>query len=274
MGDTALIYSNSVGGLAANGKSTNTDRHDIVVPARRRVNRRTRRTTALSLKQAEGVIHAALHAERVGLPFNRHVTLRLEQVGVANADDVRAIGRFLKLFRDWLSSQGHSTAYAWVRESGYVIGSHVHILLHVPPDVALTGSRSRKWMKLLTGGRYQRGAIRTKRLPKAAYAANLDNLLAYLCKGLAPADVAALGTGRHKPGGVIVGKRAGWSENVGQKAIRMSRLSCTAMTLQGATFPHSRAARSKSKSVKRGGNPRQSRPTDTPMMGPAALSLH
>lgn len=190
--------------------------------------RRFRITSSLSKAQAIGVVEAARHAKLIGLPFNRHVTLRLERAGIPDRDSVRCIGGFLTRFRDWLRKQGRQTAYAWVRECGPVIGSHVHILLHLPPGLTFRGNRTRRWLEAISGRRYEAGTICTRRISQAAYDQNLSNLVAYLCKGSEPATAEALGLLRHKHGGRIMGKRAGWSENVGAKAQHLWRLTCAA----------------------------------------------
>jgi hypothetical protein len=197
-----LIYNNIVGGSVRAG------------------GRRDRSSAGLSAHQANGVIEAALHARRIGLPFNRHVTIRLERAGIPDRDAVKVIGAFLTRVRDWLRKKGHRTAFAWVRENGAMIGSHVHILLHLPAGVSF-GHRPRRWIEATSGKPYRAGTIRTKRISEAAYDDNLGVLVGYLCKGASPDVAETLGLERRKPGGTIIGKRAGWSENIGLKARRM-----------------------------------------------------
>jgi hypothetical protein len=131
---------------------------------------------------------------------------------------VAAIGAFLTKLRHWLRKQGHRTAYAWVRENGRVIGSHVHILLHLPPGVVIGGHRSRRWIEAISGRRYCTGTIKTRAISQRSYDANLAAVVAYLCKGASDEVAEGLRLERRKPGGRIIGKRAGWSENVGTKA--------------------------------------------------------
>lgn len=197
------IYNTIVGGASING-----------------INRRVRSTTSLSAHQTDGVIQAAIHSRRIGLPFNRHVTIRLERGGVPDCEAVKAIGAFLTRFRDWLRKQGHRTAYVWVRENGPTIGSHVHILLHLPDGVSFASHRSRRWIEAISGKRYRASTIRTKKISQAAYDENLGVLVGYLCKGASPAVAEALALERCQSGGSVIGKRAGWSENVGLKARR------------------------------------------------------
>jgi hypothetical protein len=203
----ALLYNNIVGG------TFELDGFEAIEGKRAR-----RRTVSLSQHQTNGVIEAALHARRIGLPFNRHMTIRLEQAGIPDTDAVVAIGAFLTKFRDWLRKKGFKTAYAWVRENGRVIGSHVHILLHLPSGVSIGAHRSRRWIEAISGRRYRAGTIKTKAISPRAYDDNLAAVVGYLCKGASDEVADGLGLERRKPGGRIIGKRAGWSENVGTKA--------------------------------------------------------
>jgi len=186
--------------------------------------RRLRETRSMSNAQVTGLIEAARHAQRIGLPFNRHITVRLEKAGVEDRDGVQAIGKFLTRIRDWLRRKGLRTSYAWAREWAYSTGSHVHILLHLPPEVTLRGSRTRRWIEAISGQPYEAGTICTRRIAQSAYDQNLAALVGYLCKG-ASADVAdSLGLTRRKYGGAVIGKRAGWSQNIGKKARLLWRL--------------------------------------------------
>lgn len=186
-----------------------------------------RTSDALSLKQASGIIEAAQFAYRVGVPFNRHVTIHLERAGVPDSEAAAAIGAFLTLARDWLRKRGERTAWAWVRENGDGKGSHVHILLHVPAGVTWGGWRLRRWIERITGKRYQAGIIRTARIggtartagaAPAAYQANLAAVVAYVIKGASREAGQALRLDRLEAGGRIISKRAGWSQNVGAAA--------------------------------------------------------
>jgi hypothetical protein len=179
----------------------------------------------LSLNQTKGVIEAAQHAIRIGLPFNRHMTIRLERMGISNRNSVKAIGAFLSRVRDWVRKSGYSIAYAWVRECGPMIGSHVHNLFHLPNELSLKGHRTRKWIEAVSGRPYRAGTIRTRKIARAAYMENLGVLLGYLCKGASGVVAEEVGLTRLQAGGAIVGKRAGWSENIGAKARRLWRLS-------------------------------------------------
>jgi len=211
--------------------------------ARNRVDRESR---SLSIAQAENIAAAAGHALRLGLPLNRHVTWHLEKSGVAPVDGAKAIGRFLKLHRQFLASRGQPFACVWVREDDdgdRSKGAHVHILMHVPSAAApaVTG-RQRRWLRMVTGQPYRAGSLHTSRIGgtvRAAetspdvYRVNLAAVLVYVLKGGEPGAsaafrasdnpfVASLALSRHGEGGRVIGKRCGWSENIGAAARRTS----------------------------------------------------
>jgi hypothetical protein len=129
-----------------------------------------------------------------------------------------ASGRLVKLASDWLRTRSIQPAWAWVRENDGgdgSKGSHVHLLLHSPSSVPI-GRMWRRWLRKITGKPYRRGGVHTSRIggtlnshdtAPAHYLANLDRVLAYICKGVSPTDAAALGIA-HEVGGTITGKRA------------------------------------------------------------------
>lgn len=212
-------------------------------------NRADRITLALNHKQAAGVIAAAETALVIGLPFNRHWTVHWGLMGVPDSAAGAATGRLLKLCADWLRRRGHRTAWAYVREHDPAAGkgSHVHILIHLPPALGRAfGSRAQKWVRRAAGAAYERGASHSRpvvgfRLPpkeasrysgaaRAAldtarvdtahddrtYRANLNAALAYVLKAVTPAVAAEVGPilSRTGEGGPVMGKRCGWSQNL------------------------------------------------------------
>ncbi|MFM2236695.1 MAG: hypothetical protein RL209_729, partial [Pseudomonadota bacterium] len=66
---------------------------------------------------------AAQYALVIGKPLTRHLTIRLEQQGIADTDAVKAIGRLITLLRDHVrKTTNGEIAYIWSREHGAVIG--------------------------------------------------------------------------------------------------------------------------------------------------------
>ena len=194
-------------------------------------NRRERRSSALSLTAAAGLMDAAAFALSVGLGFNRFATIHWAAGGVT--DDLAATARWLKLAGDWVRSCGGQFAYIWVRETGPDKGAHVHMMLHLPPDLAAGFDRRQRGWQTASGARwkarirYSRPIGRNLRhyamgeIDGQSYEANLAETLDYVLKGADDAARSLLGIVRSEPGGVIVGKRCGVSQNIGPEARRM-----------------------------------------------------
>jgi hypothetical protein len=179
-------------------------------------------STVLSLSKARTIIALASKADEKGLSLNRHVTVHWGALGLSDHDAAWASGRLIKLATDWLRTQGVAPMWLWVRENDNGDGSkgpHVHILLHCPHSVHI-GRMWRRWLRNITGKPYRRRGVHTARIggtvncyqtAPALYQLNLANVLAYICKGVAPADALTLGI-VHTPGGTIIGKRAAWRQ--------------------------------------------------------------
>ncbi len=169
---------------------------------------------------------AADHAARIGLRFNRHWTVHYQRAGIAEADASRFIWRLLKLTREYAQRHGGNFAAVWSRENGDNKGGHVHILMHLPADLPLTG-RTAKWVRLAGGAcvagvsfvRSVGGRLLAADNGGEHYAVNVAIVREYLLKGAAGEVRAALGLERF-PGeqGEVIGKRCGWTQNIGQAA--------------------------------------------------------
>lgn len=173
------------------------------------------------------LIAAAQFAVASGKAFNRHVTIHWQAAGIHDSEAAQATGAYLKLARDWLARSQHQTpAWLWVRENGDGKGSHVHILLYVPGSARWTGARMKRWLALISGKPYARGSIQTRRIAGSigspAYRENLGAVLAYVIKGASPEAAACFNLDRLEAGGHIIGKRCGWSQNIGAAARRRS----------------------------------------------------
>jgi hypothetical protein len=187
-------------------------------------NRTTATSDYLTLRQAQDLMAAAKYALCIGKPLTRHLTVRLEQQGITDADAVRAIGRLLTLLRDHVrKTTDGEIAYIWSREHGAVIGGHVHILLHSPDGYIWQGKRVQRWMERISGRQYKTGTIKTTRVGRTArahernpnlYLANLTTVVCYFMKGTCPKAGAALELKRVKPQGRVIGKRCGRSMNI------------------------------------------------------------
>lgn len=171
---------------------------------------------------------AAQYALAIGKPLTRHLTVRLEQQGVADANAVKAIGKLLTLLRDHVrKTAGGEVAYIWSREHGAIIGGHVHILLHLPAGYIWQGQRVQRWIERISSRPYEKGSIKTMRVGGTAkahernpsrYLANFATIVGYLIKGTCPNAGAALKLCRIKAQGRVMGKRCGRSENIKSSA--------------------------------------------------------
>jgi hypothetical protein len=131
-----------------------------------------------------------------------------------------------------MRSRGVKTAFVWVRENGPGKGAHVHILLHLPPGLSDPfNRRQRGWLKAC-GGVWKKGVLKSRPIgrdlrhfagqgpARVTYEANLKAVVGYVLKGADEVTRQALQIQRVEPGGVIVGKRCGASQNIGPDARR------------------------------------------------------
>jgi hypothetical protein len=188
-------------------------------------NRADRCSDGLTTKQVQGIVTVAQTACLRGLPFNCHVTIHWAKLGVADHATAAATGAFLTCARDWLRKRGLPFAYAYSRENSGDNGAHTHILAHLPPGTPWAFQRSKRWLERVCGSPYLTGGIRTHRIRGTGggrvvlhdlYAENLAEVVGYLTKGALPSVASALALERVKAGGRVIGKRVGWSENIGR----------------------------------------------------------
>lgn len=186
-------------------------------------NRRDRTSLNLTRRQVDGLIAAADYAERTGLAFNRHWTVHYERAGIAEIDAPQFIGRLLKLAKGYATRKIGQFTAVWVRENGEGKGGHVHILMHMPAGRTLRG-RTGKWVRLAGGTSRAKvsrvvsigGALLSADKRSEHYRHNLATVLAYVLKGAERETGEALTLPRSGEGGLIIGKRCGWSQNVGR----------------------------------------------------------
>lgn len=193
-------------------------------------NRANRESVGLTAAQMRGLIAAAAHAKAVGLPFTRFVSVHWEAAGVPLPDMPRATGRFLDLLTKALARHGSRTAWLFIHENGPGKGAHVHILAHIPPNlVAVVTRLQRGWLKSITGQAYKARVIHSRPVGGRlgletanpdAHAANLATAMAYVLKGADGDAAATFDLPRLAPGGRILGKRCGTSQNIGPAARR------------------------------------------------------
>lgn len=191
-------------------------------------NNATRESLALSRAQVANLIRANIHVDVIGLPFTRMITVHWEAAGVALDGMALATGRFIDMLSKALARHKSRTAWLWVHENGDGKGGHCHILAHVPAALVGTITRLQKrWLRVITGNPYRARVIKSVPIGgrlgletsnRPLHALNVQMALSYVLKG-ASGDVAAIfGLERLEPGGRIIGKRCGNSQNIGAKA--------------------------------------------------------
>jgi hypothetical protein len=171
---------------------------------------------------------AEAHARKIGLPFTRMLTIHWEAAGVPLAGMAKATSRFLDLLTKALARHGSQTAWLWSHEAGDRKGGHCHLLAHVPAELVSTLTRlQRGWLRRITGQAYRARVIRSKPIGGRLgletgnpdlHAINLEAALGYVLKGASPEAASCFGLDRLEPGGRVIGKRCGTSQNIGAKA--------------------------------------------------------
>ncbi len=159
-------------------------------------NRADRESDALTVAQIANLKAAERHADRIGLPFTRMISIHWEAAGVPLADMARATGRYIDLMTKALARHGSDTAWIWVHENGEGKGGHCHLLAHVPADIVPVLTRlQRGWLRRITGAPYRARVIHSKpiggrlgleRGNPDLHAVNLEAALAYVLKGCEP----------------------------------------------------------------------------------------
>ncbi len=191
-------------------------------------NRASRERHALSLAHVANLIAATDHADTIGLPFTRMVTIHWEAAGVPLAGMAKASGRYTDLMAKALARNGSSTTWLWTHENGDGKGGHCHLLAHVPADlVAVVTGLQRGWLRRITGTKYRARVIHSKPIGGRLgletgnpdlHAINREAALAYVLKGASSEAALKFNLERLEPGGRVIGKRCSTSQNIGAKA--------------------------------------------------------
>lgn len=191
-------------------------------------NRADRESNALTAAQIGNLKAAERHAEKLGLPFTRMISIHWQAAGVPLAGMARATGRFTDLMAKALARHGSGTAWLWTHENCGPKGGHCHLLAHVPGDlVRRLTALQRGWLRRITGEPYRARVIHSKPIGGRLgleggnpdlHAVNLEAALAYVLKGANPDAASQFGLERLEPGGRIIGKRCGTSQNIGATA--------------------------------------------------------
>lgn len=192
-------------------------------------NRFDRESHELTAAQIANLKAAECHAGQIGLALNRAITIHWQAAGMPLDGMAKATGRFTDLLTKALARHGSRTAWLWTHENSGRNGGHCHLLAHVPADlVPVVTGLQRGWLRRITGQPYSAGVIHSRPVGgllgletgnPELHAVNLAVASGYLCKGAPQAVLDAFGIDRaHQPGGLVIGKRCGTSQNIGAKA--------------------------------------------------------
>ena len=191
-------------------------------------NRADRESHALTAAQIGNLKAAERHAAKIGLPFTRMITIHWQAAGLPLEGIAKATGRFIGLMAKALARHKSGTAWLWTHENCGPKGGHCHLLAHVPAHlVPVVTGLQRGWLRMITGKPYRARVILSKpiggRLGLEAgnpdlHAVNLEAALAYVLKGASAEAASQFALERLEPGGRVIGKRCGTSQNIGAKA--------------------------------------------------------
>lgn len=192
----------------------------------------TTKSFSMGSKATQTLYYAAAQAERVGFPFNAHVTINFAGTRCDPREAPRVFARLRgNLHQKWAARLGggraHTPTWLYVFENvrdkvpfmtmapGDPHNVHVHWLLHVPAtkrhdfEMALS-----EWVETVTGGIVEATAV----LVTYPGLLDVESVSAYLRKGTAP-PWAAMYCAVAEPQGLIVGgRRSGTSRNIGRQA--------------------------------------------------------
>lgn len=196
-------------------------------------NRADRQSHALTAAQIGNLKAAERHADKIGFPFTRMISIHWQAAGVPLAGMSKATGRYTDLMAKALARHGSGTAWLWTHENApgnrHDKGGHCHLLAHVPADLVPVITRlQRGWLRRITGQPYQKRVIHSEPIGGRLglevgnpdlHAVNLAVAFGYLCKGAPQAVLDSAGIDRaHAPDGRVIGKRCGTSQNIGATA--------------------------------------------------------
>ncbi|NML94968.1 hypothetical protein [Novosphingobium olei] len=195
-------------------------------------NRADRESHALTAAQIGNLKAAERHAEKIGLPFTRMISIHWQAAGVPLAGMAKATYRFTDLLTKALARHGSRTAWLWTHENvpgnTHDKGGHCHLLIHVPADlVPIVTALQRGWLRRITGQPYRARVIHSKPIGGRLgletgnpdlHAINLGAALTYVLKGASHDAAQQFNLERLEPGGRVIGKRCGTSQNIGAKA--------------------------------------------------------
>jgi len=181
----------------------------------------TRRSRHINRYPAVNIHHARRQAERTGVPLNWMVTINFGVAAVAPEDASSLLQKLIaRRFAPWLrrsadNDNGLKPTYVWSLEAPHGSVS-AHVLLHLPPRVIRKfRSRLLDWLEGLAGTAIPARAVDVRPIY------NRVGVTRYILKGINPAWGNHLAVDPVDQG-EIVGKRSGFSRNLGPAARQRS----------------------------------------------------
>ena len=178
-----------------------------------------RQSAQIGRKPAANIHHATRLAERIGLPLNQFVTINYSKTACP-PEDASATFRVLlaSWFARWLrrhpkNKKRVSPAYVYVFEAA---GGQtaVHWLVHIPRGLIREfWQLVPAWLEVTAGPVDGPGAVKHRRVY------GLVGAKRYILKGMDPHFAKAWKI-RPSPQGVVIGRRSGFSRNLGPTARR------------------------------------------------------
>lgn len=191
-------------------------------------NKAERQSLALNTAQVANLIAALRHANKIGLPLNRLITIHWQAAGIPLESMAKATGRFVDLLSKALGRRARKTAWLWVHENSGFGGGHCHLLAHVPSElVSFVSGLQKGWLRRITGKPYRARVLNSKPIGgrlglevgnPALLSTNQEAALAYLLKGAGPEAASNFCLERLQPGGLVLGKRCGVSQRLSKSA--------------------------------------------------------
>lgn len=176
-----------------------------------------RQSMQIGRKPAANLHHATRLASRIGCSLNQFVTINYSKTSCRPEE---ASAHFRALLASWFArwlrrhpknKNKSPPSYVWAFEAaGGQIA--VHWLVHIPPGLIREFWRMVPvWVTATTGGEIGVNAVKHRKIY------NIVGAKRYVLKGMDP-DFARMWQIRPSPQGLIIGKRSGFSRNLGPVA--------------------------------------------------------
>lgn len=175
-----------------------------------------RQSHAIQRVPGVNIHHATRYATRIGLPLDNFITINMTQAGWTGEEASAAFRKVLaERFSPWLrrnpeNDNEPTPTYVWALEGAG--GQHaIHWIVHIPAKLKKgLKAKLERWL-----------AADLEPIPPSAIdirpVTNIIGARRYILKGISPLWADHLGV-IHVPQGLIVGKRSGFSKNLGPLA--------------------------------------------------------